>query len=93
MTKPLLTRLLPTKACTGQERKGGVAKDQMTRWGLSPDPVPSLYVSAVASDPPHPTGCGARDRKHDTPDLLSGSTSPFGRHPLQPPRCTPLNSV
>lgn len=93
VTKPLLTRLLPTKACTGRETKGGMAKDQMTRWGLSPDPVPSLYVSAVASDPPHPAGRGARDRKHGMPDSLSGSASPFGRHPLQPPRRTPLNSV
>lgn len=51
VTNPLLAPLLPTKACTGRGRRGGVAKDQMTRWGLSPDPDPRSYVSTVASDP------------------------------------------
>lgn len=54
VTKPLLAPLLPAKACTGRWRRGVVAKDQMTRWGLSLDPDLRSCVSTVASDPLSP---------------------------------------
>lgn len=75
----LLAPLLPAKVCcTGRGRRGGVAKDQMTRWGLSLTQT-HAPASLLWSQTPVPTGKGSRDRKHDTPDLFSGSASPFTR--------------
>lgn len=56
-----------------------MAKDQMTRWGLSLT-LTHAPASLLWPQTPVPTGQGSRDRKHDTPDLFSGSASPFGTH-------------